>query len=641
MEESVEHEQDRIESAGERPLGLENLTEQPLLHKNERIVSENPALDAATIWTSRDVNDQPESSDAGGSLGTVYPLDAYAPFEQMFYYGGFDNNTGGYSHYVNSDGLQVVSPVMYNDPSIVYHPGYGFNPEMAYGQYSTVATPPSSVMVDGQLYSPQQIPFAPPYYPQTVAPSLPQISSAVPVPQTELLTPESSVQEGVSDDILFGPGSGYFVHFGSFGGGGLSGNPGSTPGFYNFLGEFGSGKPLSNELNPSDLSPLTSPAAYPQRIGILGSYEHYVGQRPMHGFGLASSSSGGRYSHGGSYQSSKFGSASISRLGPNDRNRLTFDKGRRRERDRDSICISHDSHDISSNHNRGPRALKPKAKSPAEEGYLSAISKNDTSTSEVCLDLYNRPDFVTDCEGAKFFIIKSFSEDNVHRSIKYGVWASTPLGNRKLDAAYHEAKGIKGNCPVYLFFSVNASAQFCGVAEMIGPVDFQKDADYWQQDRWNGQFPVQWHIVKDVPNNRFRHVLLENNENKPVTHSRDTQEVKLELGIEMLKIFKNHDARTSILDDFGFYDERERALQDRKARQKASSNTDDPVSLSNDSASSTTDVLVSVANDSASFTTNAPASLAKSINQMSDSFAQTLKLDMSSEEVTTGRVVGH
>lgn len=63
---------------------------------------------------------------------------------------------------------------------------------------------------------------------------------------------------------------------------------------------------------------------------------------------------------------------------------------------------------------------------------------------------------------------------------------------------------------------------------MVGPVDFDNDADYWQQDRWNGQFPVRWHIIKDVPNGRFRHILLENNENKPVTHSRDSQEVKIQ-----------------------------------------------------------------------------------------------------------------
>lgn len=60
---------------------------------------------------------------------------------------------------------------------------------------------------------------------------------------------------------------------------------------------------------------------------------------------------------------------------------------------------------------------------------------------------------------------------------------------------------------------------------MVGPVDFHKNFEYWQQDKWNGCFPVKWHIVKDVPNSLLKHITLENNENKPVTNSRDTQEV--------------------------------------------------------------------------------------------------------------------
>jgi hypothetical protein len=60
---------------------------------------------------------------------------------------------------------------------------------------------------------------------------------------------------------------------------------------------------------------------------------------------------------------------------------------------------------------------------------------------------------------------------------------------------------------------------------MMGPVDFNKNMDFWLQGKWNGSFPVNWHIIKDVPNGHFRHITLSNNENKPVTHSRDTQEV--------------------------------------------------------------------------------------------------------------------
>ena len=61
---------------------------------------------------------------------------------------------------------------------------------------------------------------------------------------------------------------------------------------------------------------------------------------------------------------------------------------------------------------------------------------------------------------------------------------------------------------------------------MVGPVNFNKTLDYWQQDKWVGGFPVKWHIVKDVPNSILKHITLENNDNKPVTNSRDTQEVR-------------------------------------------------------------------------------------------------------------------
>lgn len=62
---------------------------------------------------------------------------------------------------------------------------------------------------------------------------------------------------------------------------------------------------------------------------------------------------------------------------------------------------------------------------------------------------------------------------------------------------------------------------------MVGPVDFHTDMDFWQQDKWSGCFPVKWHIIKDVSNAKLRHIILENNENKPVTNSRDTQEVSI------------------------------------------------------------------------------------------------------------------
>jgi YTH domain-containing family protein len=42
--------------------------------------------------------------------------------------------------------------------------------------------------------------------------------------------------------------------------------------------------------------------------------------------------------------------------------------------------------------------------------------------------------------------------------------------------------------------------------------------------------------------------------------------VKLEKGLQVLKIFKDHVCKTSILDDFGFYDNREKMMKERKAK---------------------------------------------------------------------------
>jgi hypothetical protein len=60
---------------------------------------------------------------------------------------------------------------------------------------------------------------------------------------------------------------------------------------------------------------------------------------------------------------------------------------------------------------------------------------------------------------------------------------------------------------------------------MVGQVDFNKDMDFWQIDKWNGFFPVKWHVIKDIPNGQLRHIVLENNDGHSVTFSRDTQEV--------------------------------------------------------------------------------------------------------------------
>ncbi|XP_055941569.1 YTH domain-containing family protein 3-like [Argiope bruennichi] len=174
---------------------------------------------------------------------------------------------------------------------------------------------------------------------------------------------------------------------------------------------------------------------------------------------------------------------------------------------------------------------------------------------------YNPKEFDLNPKNVRFFIIKSYSEDDIHRSIKYSIWCSTEHGNKRLDQAFRETKGL-----VYLFYSVNGSGHFCGMAQMVSPVDYSSTANVWAQDKWKGQFKVKWIYVKDVPNSQLRHIRLENNENKPVTNSRDTQEVPPEKGKQVLKIMHTFRHTTSIFDDFLHYEKRQEEDEQRKTQ---------------------------------------------------------------------------
>ncbi|KAK6463791.1 YT521-B-like domain-containing protein [Scheffersomyces coipomensis] len=143
-------------------------------------------------------------------------------------------------------------------------------------------------------------------------------------------------------------------------------------------------------------------------------------------------------------------------------------------------------------------------------------------------------------KNSKFFVIKSYNILDVTSSFTHNIWTSTELGNRRLDRAFHELKSngnYEAEGKIFLLFSVNSSGKFCGVAEMKENIDFNKSSDIWvEQTRWKGIFPVEWLLIKDVPNRYFQHLKIPSNEYKPVTNSKDTQEIPFEVGISMLKI---------------------------------------------------------------------------------------------------------
>lgn len=92
---------------------------------------------------------------------------------------------------------------------------------------------------------------------------------------------------------------------------------------------------------------------------------------------------------------------------------------------------------------------------------------------------------------------------------------------------------------------------------MTSGVDLEEAMKFWKEGKnltWKGRIGVEWVFIKDVPNSALQHIVLPNNENRPVTFTRDTQEVLYEQGCQVLEIFANASSSESILSEFETYD---------------------------------------------------------------------------------------
>ena len=204
-----------------------------------------------------------------------------------------------------------------------------------------------------------------------------------------------------------------------------------------------------------------------------------------------------------------------------------------------------------------------------------------------------------DCRpvNARYFVMKIKTEYDVHQALKSNVYYSSKLlvklgeepsrqggsHNRQskssmqttgATAADQEAAAAPAAAegPVFLFFSVNCSGHFCGVAQITsfgavtehggqlghghGPSALNVAITYRMQ--------LEWKIVKDVPNTKLNHIQLPNNFNRAVTNSCDEQEVLEPQGLEVLKVMHEYPLITSVLDDYAFYESRLRGNNPNK-----------------------------------------------------------------------------
>ncbi|RPB07220.1 YTH-domain-containing protein, partial [Morchella conica CCBAS932] len=144
---------------------------------------------------------------------------------------------------------------------------------------------------------------------------------------------------------------------------------------------------------------------------------------------------------------------------------------------------------------------------------------------------------------SRFFVIKSNCELDIFASLKHGIWTSTDLGNKRLDRAFCD---LTRKGPIFLFFSVSGSGKFCGIAEMTSEIEHSVHTGIWSDKRWRGRFTVKWLIVKDIPNADLRQFRVANNDNKPFTNCRDTQEILTNPGENVYKLFNRYVSSSSV-----------------------------------------------------------------------------------------------
>lgn len=166
-------------------------------------------------------------------------------------------------------------------------------------------------------------------------------------------------------------------------------------------------------------------------------------------------------------------------------------------------------------------------------------------------------------ENSAIFIIKSFTEEDIHKAIKYNVWSSTNYGNNRLNLEFK-------NRPVFLLFSTYKSNIFTGLAQMKSEVNFKNVFPLWARENWRGTFDIEWLVIKDVPFKEFREVKCEKREKKlngeynfisysikSLANSPDCQSVDTEEGKEIIKILIEYQNKNSILEHFEYYDRRQ------------------------------------------------------------------------------------
>ena len=119
--------------------------------------------------------------------------------------------------------------------------------------------------------------------------------------------------------------------------------------------------------------------------------------------------------------------------------------------------------------------------------------------------------------------------------------------------------------------------------------DENKSFGLWTQDgKWPGLFDVEWIFIKDVPFKEFKDIIItmKDGEVKPISNSRDTQEIPYEQAKIMLQRIAEYQNTNTILEHFEFYDMRqdnyERNVEMKNKQMKNEQNNNNNINTNNE-----------------------------------------------------------
>lgn len=135
----------------------------------------------------------------------------------------------------------------------------------------------------------------------------------------------------------------------------------------------------------------------------------------------------------------------------------------------------------------------------------------------------------------RYVIITSTNQDDIHKSLKYGIWTSTKDTNLVLMKLFDE-KRVNKEMKIILIFKLKGNDQICGCAELISDyIEEQQYNFWWERVEWKGLFNVKWLFMKNLNGVYFLPDIVE--KNNPAKFFDEKIELGADIGEKILQYF--------------------------------------------------------------------------------------------------------